>query len=270
MTEARLRDMLRMQLTKDYNCYLEDFEQGGILITAKTRHPERRRFEDEDSIASLMVHDGKLIVTVEDELFDAVEDYFADTDDSVGEWFFDTYDFIGFNELLASFGYELGPARVGYIPRASGLVNKTEPICAVEWLDEDGIEAYRGDDRFNEALLFSEVTPDVLAVAAKNEFGGILGMAGASRNSASMWEMGVNVLDEARRRGIAANLVALLAEEAQDRGALPYFNCCMSHIAAQRTALAAGLAPAFCEMRTRRLHYESPFEDEEEFEDEPV
>ena len=90
MTDAKLRDMLRVQLAKDYNCYLEDFEKESILITAKTRHPERRRFEDEDSIADIVVHDGKLILAVEDELFDAVEEYFSDADDTLGDWFFDT------------------------------------------------------------------------------------------------------------------------------------------------------------------------------------
>lgn len=265
MTEARLRDMLQMQLSRDYNCYAEDFEQGGILITSKTAHPERRRFEDEDSIADIIVHEGKLIVTASDEFFDSVEDYFSDADDSDGEWFFDTFDFVAFNKLLNGFGYELGPARLGFVPAPSGLEHGAEPLPpSMVWLEGKELERFRGDERFNEALLFSEVTPDMLAIACYSELGEILGMAGASRNSADMWEMGVNVLSEARRTGLASEMVRLLSCEVQRRGHLPYFNCCMSHIAAQRTALAAGLRPAFCETRSHRLQFESPFEDEEE------
>lgn len=263
MTEARLRDMLLLQLSHDYNCFLDDFEHTNILITSKTRHPERRRFEDEDSIADLLVYDGKLIASVEDEVFDSVEEYFADSEDSDGEWFFDTFDIIAFNKLLSGFGYELGPARVGYIPRASGVEQKQAALPSTfTWLEGRELERYQGDERFNEALLASKVTPDMLALARFDEQGEIIGMSGASRNSPVMWELGVNVLFAARRAGVAAELVRLLSQEVQRRGHLPYFNCCMSHLAAQRTAISAGLTPAFCEMRSRRIEYESPFEDE--------
>ena len=263
MTGARLRDMLQMQLTRDYNCFLEDFDRTSILLTSMTRHPERRRFEDEDSIANAVLHEGKLIVTVEDEFFDSAEQYFSDADDTDGEWFFDTYDCIAFNELLNSFGYELGPARVGYIPKAGGSSEQNALPPSFVLLEGKELQRFRGDERFNEALLFSEITPDMLAIAKYSELGEIIGMAGASRNSPDMWELGVNVLPEARRVGVGSELVRLVAAEVQRRGHLPYFNCCMSHIAAQRTALAAGLVPAFCEVRSRRLEYESPFEDEE-------
>lgn len=260
MNEAKLRNMLQVQLTLDYNCYLEDFESGNTLITYKTSHPDRRLYEDEDSIANLLVHEGKLVATVDDEFFDDAEEFF---EASEGEWFFDTYDLIDFDRLLNRHGYEAGPARIGFIPRSEAAVKKAmRTDLNIKLLEGRELNPFRGDERFNEALLFSKVTPDMLAAAAFNSAGGIIGMAGASRNSASLWEMGVNVLSEARHDGLASALVATLAFEVMERGRLPYFNACMSHLAAQRTALDAGLYPAFCELRTRRMELESPFEEE--------
>ena len=260
MNEAKLRNMLQRQLVLDYNCYLEDFDSSNTLITAKTLHPERRLFEDEDSIADIVVHEGKLIASVDDEFFDDAEEFFESAE---GEWFFDTYDIIGFDRVLSRFGYEAGPARIGYIPRSEQAIKKAaESELVIKLLEGRELNPFRGDERFNEALLFSKVTPDMLAAAAYSDTGAILGMAGASRNSAAMWEMGVNVLPEARHDGVASVLVARLAMEVLKNGRLPYFNACMSHLAAQRTALNAGLYPAFCEMRSRRTENESPFEDE--------
>lgn len=260
MNEAKLRNMLQVQLTLDYNCYLEDFDSPNTLITAKTLHPERRLFEDDDSIANILVHEGKLIAAVEDEFFDDAEEYFEDAE---GEWFFDTYDFIRFERVLNRYGYETAPARIGFIPRSEQAVAKAaETNLLLKLLEGRELNPFRGDERFNEALLFSRVTPDMLAVAAYTESGSIIGMAGASRNSPSMWEMGVNVLPEARHDGVASVLVARLAAEVLSKGRLPYFNACMSHLAAQRTALDAGFYPAFCELRSRRTPIESPFEDD--------
>ena len=124
MNEARLRNMLQVQLTMDYNCYLDDFENTNTLITSKVRNPERRLFEDEDSIANILVHEGKLIASVEDEFFDAAEEFFEDAE---GEWFFDTYDLIGFDRVLNGFGYEVGPARIGFIPRSRAALRLPKP-----------------------------------------------------------------------------------------------------------------------------------------------
>lgn len=260
MNDAKLRNMLQVQFTRDYNCFLEDFENTNTLITSKTRHPERRLYEDEDSIADLLIHEGKLIVSVAEEFFDDAEEYF---DNAEGEWFLDTDEVIAFDRVLGRHGYEAGSIRTGFIPRSESAVKQAaERPFNLKILQGRELNPFRDDDRFGEALLFSKTTPDMLAVAAYSDSGGLLGLAGASRNCASMWEMGVNVLPEARNDGVASALIAALAVEVLKGGRLPYFNTCTSHLAARRAALDAGLYPAFCELRSRRAELESPFEDE--------
>lgn len=67
----------------------------------------------------------------------------------------------------------------------------------VKWYEEKETEVFQGDGRFGEALLFDDETPDMLAVCAM-EKDVILGMAGATRDSEQMWQIGVNVTDAGR------------------------------------------------------------------------
>ena len=81
----------------------------------------------------------------------------------------------------------------------------------------------------------------------------ILGMAGASCDSDTMWQIGINVEDIERGNGIGTMLVALLKNEVLKRGKLPYYGTAMSHVASQRVALSAGFVPAWVELCTSKL-----------------
>ena len=109
------------------------------------------------------------------------------------------------------------------------------------------METFRGDARFNQAILFDENTPDMLAVCA---VAGkvILGMAGATRDSNLMWQLGVNVTEEGQGKGVGSTVVACLKEEVLSRGILPFYATVESHIKSQKVALRAGFEPAFYEM----------------------
>ena len=109
------------------------------------------------------------------------------------------------------------------------------------------IAAFRDDDRFGDAYGFCESAPDMLGVAALRG-GKILGMAGASADSPLMWQIGINVLPEARGQGVAAMLVSLLRNDVLAAGRLPYYGTSVSHLESQRVALRAGFLPAWFEL----------------------
>ena len=92
----------------------------------------------------------------------------------------------------------------------------------------------------------------MLGVAALRG-GRILGMAGASADSPTMWQIGINVEPEARGEGVASMLVGLLKNEILKSGILPFYGTAASHIASQRTALAAGFLPAWAELVTTKI-----------------
>jgi GNAT superfamily N-acetyltransferase len=87
----------------------------------------------------------------------------------------------------------------------------------------------------------------VLAVAAF-EGDNIIGMAGASADSKTMWQIGINVLSEHRGRGIGTNLVTLLKNEILSRGKVPFYGTVGSHFQSQNIAISSGFFPAWAEL----------------------
>ena len=71
--------------------------------------------------------------------------------------------------------------------------------------NQEDIFQFKDDDRFDEAFCFSEESPDVLAVAAIIDHE-IVGMAGASADSPSFWQIGINVNKNFEGRYIATDL----------------------------------------------------------------
>ena len=63
-----------------------------------------------------------------------------------------------------------------------------------------------------------------------------------------MWQIGVDVLPEYRRRGIASALTARLALESLERGKIPFYCSAWSNLRSVRNAIKSGFLPAWVEM----------------------
>ena len=68
-----------------------------------------------------------------------------------------------------------------------------------------------------------------------------------------MWQIGINVKPNGRRKGIGKILVSLLKNEILDKGRLPYYGTSMGHIASQKVVIGSGFVPAWAELVTDRL-----------------
>lgn len=78
-------------------------------------------------------------------------------------------------------------------------------------------------------------------------------MAGASEDSKTLYQIGIDVLPEYRGKGIGTNLVALLKQELLKRGKIPFYGTAVSHIISKNTAINAGFFPAWAEVYSRKL-----------------
>ncbi|HAV27012.1 MAG TPA: GNAT family N-acetyltransferase, partial [Lachnospiraceae bacterium] len=93
---------------------------------------------------------------------------------------------------------------------------------------------------------------DVIGIAAFRG-GDILGMAGASADSAMFWQIGIDVLPEARGLSIGKILVTRLRDEILMRDRVPYYGTATSHMLSQNVAIVSGFRPAWAELTTRQL-----------------
>ena len=93
---------------------------------------------------------------------------------------------------------------------------------------------------------------DVLGVGA---FDGdkLIGLSGCSADAEKMWQIGVDVLPEYRRKGIASAMTAKLALEIFARGKVPFYCSAWSNIRSVRNAIKSGFLPAWIEMTVKPI-----------------
>ena len=91
---------------------------------------------------------------------------------------------------------------------------------------------------------------DVLAIGAYDQ-GELIGLAGCSADAEKMWQIGVDVLPEYRRKGIASAITSKLALEILNRGEIPFYCTAWSNVRSVRNAIKCGLIPAWVEMTVK-------------------
>jgi predicted GNAT family acetyltransferase len=95
---------------------------------------------------------------------------------------------------------------------------------------------------------------DVLAAAVYDN-GKLAGLAGCSADCDTMWQIGIDVLPEYRRKGIASALTSRLALEVLDRGKVPFYCTAWSNIKSVRNAIKSGFKPAWVEVTAKSMDF---------------
>ena len=95
---------------------------------------------------------------------------------------------------------------------------------------------------------------DVLGVGAYDG-DTLVGLAGCSADSDTMWQIGIDVLPEYRRQGIASSLTSRLAVEILKRGKVPFYCAAWSNIKSVRNAIRSGFRPAWVEMTAKSIGF---------------
>ena len=93
---------------------------------------------------------------------------------------------------------------------------------------------------------------DVLGVGA---FDGerLIGLAACSADCDTMWQIGIDVLPEYRRQGIASALTSRLAIEVLNVGKVPFYCCAWSNVKSARNAIKSGFRPAWVELTVKSV-----------------
>ena len=84
-----------------------------------------------------------------------------------------------------------------------------------------------------------------------NDNGKLIGLAACSADCDDMWQIGIDVLPEYRRQGIASSLTSNLAMEIMDRGKVPFYCCAWSNLKSVKNALRSGFVPGWVEMTVK-------------------
>ena len=235
--------LLLRQLAADFCVAEADILDKQHHFTVFTPHSDRRQYmEIRPCLLKIAVVNGKLLFTGREDIITRCRELYADAN---APWFMEARNMAALNKELSTFGAQIRHARPFYTSeQALPVDTRNFTICRYT---PESIAQFQGDERFDDAYGFCVDAPDMLGVAAMRD-GQILGMAGASADSPYLWQIGINVLPQARGQGIASMLVQLLRNDVLAAGRLPYYGTSISHLESQRVALRAGFLPAWFEL----------------------
>lgn len=245
--KSDILEIAMAQLALDYNFQLSDFEKKENIISENRLIEGRRIYNSDGCFFKAVCFGSKAMISASPQILPWCQEKLINRD---GEWFFEYPKLRAIDKKLNEFGHEIADLHHYYLPNPS--IQEMKLINDTKWYEYEDIKQFKDDDRFSEAFAFDKNHPDVLAVAAL-EGNEIIGMAGASADGETMWQIGIDVLPAYRSRGIGTNLIALLKNEILKRGKVPFYGTVVSHIHSQNIAINAGFFPAWAELYSRKM-----------------
>ena len=241
-------NLVYRQLALDYCCDTDELKNGKENIFTIYKPLEgRRRFKEKDEVALKIISvKGRLVFTGREDIISSMQEIYKDSE---AAWFMEPSNMSDLNKKLNPWGRRISQMHPFYVAYEPTTVLKT--IFEIKYFERNEIEQFRGDKRFTNACSFQEEAPDELCVAAIRD-DQILAIAGASGDSPYLWQIGIDVLPEARGIGLGVQLVTLLKNEVLRRGRIPYYGTSVSHTISQNIAIRSGFHVGWTELVTEK------------------
>ena len=225
-----MMDCVCRQLAIDYNCSPEDFLKEGLIFTEASENEDRRPFPWVTPSLEIITMGHSVVINASDDILPFVKKHLeGKTRDEV---------------FCMPFVYGANPYFLPDIGNINPLINPDG--FKYEMVEKQNIHKLHDIDGFHCALQYNvnSPRPEMLVALAKYK-GEIVGMAGASADSKTMWQIGVDVLLPYRGKGLAAALVNMLTLEILSRGYIPYYSTSVSNVLSMHVAVRAGYIPAW-------------------------
>ena len=241
-------DIWRIALNQsaiDFGCAPEDFLTEESLVTISRAHPEARKYLPLPFACDLVSYGNNIVAQCSEALAPAVKDYITSYPTA---HCLETPHLHALEEALRPYGLKVCFMAEYFLPD----VEQLKPLpCAYELRilrQEDFAELYL--PQWSDALCEKRKELDVLGVGAYDG-GRLVGLAGCSADCRDMYQIGVNVLPEYRRQGIAAAVTSRLALEILALGKVPFYCAAWCNLKSVRNAIKCGFRPAWVEVTAR-------------------
>ena len=248
MQKFGMKDVYR-QLALDYCCDAEDIKNAKSNIFTEYKLLDGQRAYDgrEGVFLKIAAVHNKILCTGREDIIKVLKERYENVD---GAWFLEAVFMHKLNEIIKPYGHLIKKIHPFFV--AFDQTDVDDNGYTLKLYEREDIEAFRGDKRFSKAFTFVPEAPDELGVGAL-ENGEILAMAGASGDSPMFWQIGINVLPEARGKHLGALTVSKLKNEILKRGRIPYYGTAFSHTLSLNIAVESGFRPAWTELLTMKL-----------------
>jgi len=245
MTNRDILEIAMKQSAMDIHCQMEDFEQDENVMVTSCIGPDARKYYKEPVACNLVSYGNNIVASVKDEYRGIVEEY-------IGRFLyyhcFETPNMLWLDEKLKKKGQRICFMAEYFLPNLDKLMplECTYELKLLQQKDFKGLYV----EQWSHALCEDRKELDVLGIGAYDGET-LVGLAGCSADCDSMWQIGVDVLPDYRKKGIASALTSHLAVEILKRGKVPFYCAAWSNIKSVRNAMKSGFRPAWVELTAK-------------------
>lgn len=251
MTNKEILEIALQQSSYDCNCDAAAFMSEQNVVTISKKNAKARRYVPLPLECDLVSYGNNIVAQVSERTKSAVSEYINTFD---AYRCFETPQINMLNDLLAPFDLKVCFMAEYSLPDVTKL---KEFDCDYELRvlhKDDFADLYT--KQWSNCMTFHDRERDVLAVGAYDN-GKLIGLAGCSADCEMMYQIGVDVLPEYRRKGIASAVTSRLALEVLALGRVPFYCAAWSNIKSVRNAIKSGFRPAWVELTARDTRFVS-------------
>lgn len=249
MTNEQIWEIALRQSAIDCNCSPEDFLSNKHVITESIADPRARKYLPLSFALDMTSYGNNIVAQTTPELAPVAKDYFARTD--VGHSF-ETPNLHILDAMLAPYGYKTCFMAEYFLPDVNAIRELPCPYELRILHPADFAHLYTPE--WSNALCEKRKELDVLAVGAYDG-DRLVGLAGCSADCEEMYQIGIDVLPEYRRQGIASALTSRLALEILKLDKVPFYCAAWCNLASVRNAIQCGFRPAWVTLTARKSEY---------------
>ena len=245
MTNHEMMEIAMRQSAEDIGCSAEDFKADKNVVLAFKLGKNARKYYKKPITCNFVSYGNNIVAASIEETLDLVSEYVRKF-----EFYrcFETPGFHWLNERLVEKGHKICFMAEYYLPDVNRLPALSCPYKTRVLNQEDFGNLYLPE--WSNALCKERRQLDILGIGAYDG-NRLIGLAACSADCEDMWQIGVDVLPEYRRRGIACALTSALAKEIISRDKVPFYCTAWSNIRSARNALKSGFVPAWVEMTAK-------------------
>ena len=245
MTNKEIYQIALQQSAYDCSCKAEDFLSEHNIVTLSKPHQKARKYLPLPFECDLVSYGNNIVAQVSDRTINAVEEYIGRYDI---HRCFETPFINVLNELLTPYDLKVCFMAEYFLPDVT-ILKALDCGYELRVLQKSELEGLY-TEQWSNCLTFHDRERDVLAVGAYDN-GRLIGLAGCSADCETMYQIGVDVLPEYRRKGIASVVTSRLALEVLAMGKVPFYCAAWSNIKSVRNAIKSGFRPAWVELTAR-------------------
>ena len=249
MTNQEILKIAMAQSAVDLCAEPADFEKSENVIVISRENDGARRYLKLPFSCQLVSYGNNIVASVSPEFREITENYI---NKYPVEHCFETPHLHVLNDALMEKGQKICFMAEYFLPDVNTLreriVEGTAPYKIKILTQDDFAGLYLPE--WSNALCEKRKHLDVLGVGAYDG-GKLVGLAGCSADCDTMWQIGIDVLPEYRRQGIASALTSRLAIEVLNRGKVPFYCAAWCNVKSVRNAMKSGFRPAWVEMTAK-------------------